>query len=116
VIALNKASNVSFTTNDTFSVTVLDYPIGDFFTGIFPGIILGSIGFAWILSLSYARKITKKIETPIGKPAKKGKAKGEYKKVSEIEKPAKKTAEKGKKETKDLDSLLEKEGLNEEDK
>lgn len=112
--AQNKASNISFTTEKTLSVTVLDFPIEDFFTGIFPGVIIGAIAFSWLLSISYARKITKKIETPIQKAGKKGKPKGEYKKVSELEKPAKKAKKRGKKETEDLDSLLEKEGLSDE--
>ncbi|MEJ2250726.1 MAG: hypothetical protein P8Y97_13870 [Candidatus Lokiarchaeota archaeon] len=104
----NLATIKTQTIKNSFDFPVASYPFIDYFVDYFIFIMLAIIGVIWISAIVYARKTIKKIETPEGKEKVKRPEKGRYLKVEEAQKEAEKE-----KETTDLDSLLEDEGLSE---
>jgi len=126
IIAINLRSLQTVTFKSSIlSLVVIDPPILANLSGIISILIVLIIIAAWIISIFYARRTQKNIESSLEKPVQKPKfRRGKYMKVSEI-KPTtieeKKKAEeiikedskieKEPKQTTDLDSLLEEEGL-----
>ncbi|MHA1490390.1 MAG: hypothetical protein ACTSRI_12145, partial [Promethearchaeota archaeon] len=109
----------------TISLNVLDYPIIDFLLGFLIIIALSLIALVWVSTFFYAKKVIKKIETPIEEVVEKRPRKGKYVKISDLktekkekvidsrEKVEKQPREKkvDKKKITDLDSLLKEKKL-----
>lgn len=109
----------------TVSLNVLDYPFIDFLLGFLIIFVLSLIALFWVSTYFYAKKVIKKIETPIEEVVEKRPRKGKYVKISDlkteekekaidsrekIEKPPREKKADKKKIT-DLDSLLKEKKL-----
>jgi len=126
----NKISHEIITFEKTINITILDRELVDYFVIYFMFFIIAFLVLLWIIAITYARKINKKIEGPQVEEEEKRRRprKGRYIAVSELPpKPPDKTKttekmllEKQKKEKEhemkrkkstDLDELLKKKGL-----
>ena len=134
ITAQNIITNENITVSKQTTFNVFDPPFYDYFIDYLIFLIIGSFGLIWIITLLYAKRIKKKIETPVEEVAKKRPRKAKYVLVSDLKKePAKKPKkltpipkkipeeieepkEVKKKKVTDLDSLLEEKGLSDKKK
>jgi hypothetical protein len=121
ITAQNILTGENITHSQNASFLVFDPPLIDYFLEFFMFIMIIIFAVIWILAITYALKVRKRIEEPIEEVERKPR-KGKYVMVSELKKPAlpkkvpkKKEAVKPTKTT-DLDSLLEERGLDEKEK
>ena len=99
-----------------------DIPLSSYFISFFMVIVLGVFIIIWSLMYLFIKRTIKRIETPVEEISKKRPRRGKYVKVSELEEKIEKEEdiikkEKGavsKEKVTDLDSLLEEEGLKDE--
>ncbi|UCD01645.1 MAG: hypothetical protein JSV23_01070 [Promethearchaeota archaeon] len=122
ITAQNMLTNETITSSKEISLNVFDSPIIDYFIENFIFFIGIAFALVWIITIIYARRTKKRLETPIEEVKKKPRRVRErrYVPVAELKKPtpAKKIV-KPKEELKeieekkkmDLDSLLEERGL-----
>jgi len=128
VEATNKITKENITVQALKTFEIYDVPLANYITVYFTVIMIGIFALLWGVMYLYAKRTTKKIETPIEEPSKKKPRRGRYVSVSELPKeepkkiPAKKPSKKLFKKQKqkelktekpatDLDSLLEEKGL-----
>ncbi|MFX1322854.1 MAG: hypothetical protein ACFFAQ_14550, partial [Promethearchaeota archaeon] len=134
ITAQNIITNENVTVSKQTTYDVFNPPFYDYFMDYLLFLIIGSFGLIWIITLLYAKRIKKKIETPLEEVVKKEPKKPKYVLVSELKKePTKKPKkltlipkkipeeieepkEVKKKEATDLDSLLEEKGLSDKKK
>ncbi len=134
ITAQNIITNENITVSKQMTFDVFDPPFYDYFIEYLIFLIIGSFGLIWIITLIYAKRIKKKIETPVEEVAKKRPRKAKYVLVSELKKEPKKKPKKltpipkkipeeieepkevKKKKVTDLDSLLEEKGLSDKKK
>ncbi len=134
ITAQNIITNENITVSKQTTFDVFDPPFYDYFIEYLIFLIIGSFGLIWIITLLYAKRIKKKIETPVEEVAKKRPRKAKYVLVSDLKKePTKKPKkltpipkkipeeieepkEVKKKKVTDLDSLLEEKGLSDKKK
>ncbi|MCK4687966.1 MAG: hypothetical protein KAT66_07535, partial [Candidatus Lokiarchaeota archaeon] len=134
ITAQNIITNENITVSKQMTFDVFDPPFYDYFIEYLIFLIIGSFGLIWIITLLYAKRIKKKIETPVEEVAKKRPRKAKYVLVSDLKKEPTKKPKKltpipkkipeeieGPKEVKkkkvtDLDSLLEEKGLSDKKK
>jgi hypothetical protein len=121
ITAQNIITSENITLSENASFLVFDPPLTDYFLEFFLPIMIIIFAVVWILAITYARKVMKRIEEPIEEGERKPK-RGRYVMVSELKKPTqpkkapkKKEAISTEKKT-DLDSLLEERGLGEKEK
>jgi hypothetical protein len=121
ITAQNIVTGENITLSENASFKVFDPPLVDYFLDFFMFIMIIIFAVIWILAITYALKVRKRIEEPIEDVERKPR-KGKYVMVSDLKKPAQpKKAPKKKeavapKKTTDLDSLLEERGLGEKEK
>lgn len=134
ITAQNIITEENITVSKHTIFDIFEPPFYDYFFDYLIFIILGFFGLIWIITLFYAMRIKKKIETPVGEEIKKKPRKGKYVLISELKKePSKKPKkltpipkktpeeveepkEVKKKKVTDLDSLLEEKGLSDKKK
>jgi len=88
-----------------------DIPLSSYLTSFFMVIVLGIFILIWGLMVLSTKRIIKKIETPVEEISKRRPRRGKYVKVAELETEIEKEGDISIKEKRDLDSLLEEEGL-----
>lgn len=130
--ATNELTKENITVQALKTFKIYDVPLANYITVFFTVIMIGIFALLWGAMYLYAKRTTKKIETPIEEPSKKKPRRGRYVSVSELpkeetkemptKKPSKKSSKKQKqkeikteKPTTDLDSLLEEKGLKDEE-
>jgi len=129
VEAKNILTNEIITKQISKSFEIYDIPLLIYLTMYIIFIMLGVFLIIWGLTFLYSKRTIRKIETPIEEPTKKQPRRARYVKVSEIEqelqeipkeeiagkkiKKLKKEKEAEEEKATDLDSLLEREGLKE---
>jgi len=111
ITATNIDTQKTMISEESISVSVIDYPLFESFIDFFTLIMISIIGVVVALSLYYSYILKRRIETPVSKPEEKKRKRGAYKKVSELEKEEEKEEKKAGEEKTDLDSLLEEEGI-----
>jgi archaellum component FlaG (FlaF/FlaG flagellin family) len=128
VEATNKITKENITVQALKTFEIYDVPLANYITVFLTVIMIGIFALLWGVMYLYAKRTTKKIETPIEEPSRKKPKRGRYVSVSELPKeepkkmPAKKPSKKLSKKQKqkepktekpatDLDSLLEEKGL-----
>jgi hypothetical protein len=121
ISAQNIITGENITLSENASFIVFDAPLIDYFLEFFMFIMIIIFAVIWILAITYALKVRKRIDEPIEDVERKPR-KGKYVMVSDLKKPAppkkapKKKETVAPKQTTDLDSLLEERGLDEKEK
>ncbi|MFW9874967.1 MAG: hypothetical protein ACFFG0_17815 [Candidatus Thorarchaeota archaeon] len=117
ITAQNIITNETIVTSKEATYRTYEPPIYLFFIEYFIFIIVAFFALIWVITILFARKTKKRIETPITKEEAKRPRKGKYVPVAELKKPTvtkkivKKKEEPKEEEKTDLDSLLEERGL-----
>ncbi|MFW9876919.1 MAG: hypothetical protein ACFFG0_27815, partial [Candidatus Thorarchaeota archaeon] len=121
ISAQNILTSEIITVSEHSSFKVFDTPLLDYFIELFMFIMIIILALIWILAITYALRVRKKIEEPVEKIERRPR-KGKYVLISELKKPVvpkkvpkKKEEAKPEKKT-DLDSLLEERGLSDKKK
>ncbi|MFX1595026.1 MAG: hypothetical protein ACFFBK_03075, partial [Promethearchaeota archaeon] len=124
ITALNLMTNENITFSKETSYSTFERPISYYFIESFMFMMIGIFALTWLVSIIYALKIKKKLETPVEEVKYKPR-RGRYVPVAELKKPEpvkkptpvkKEPKEVEEKEKIDLDSLLEERGLADKEK
>ncbi|MFX0036569.1 MAG: hypothetical protein ACFE9I_13135 [Candidatus Hermodarchaeota archaeon] len=124
ITAQNLITNENVTFSKETSFNTFERPISDYFIEGFMYLMIGIFALTWLVSIIYALKTKKRLETPIEEVKYKPR-RGRYVPVAELKKPEpvkkptpikKESKEIEEKDKIDLDSLLEERGLSDKEK
>ena len=116
ITAQNILTGENITISEQSAFHVFDTPLSDYFIELIMFIMIAIFAIMWILAITFAFRVRKRIEEPVEKVERRPR-RGRYVMVSDLKKPEppkkvpKKVEEVKPEKTTDLDSLLEERGL-----